>query len=159
MDEIYLRPLAVEDAAISYKWRNDADLWKYTGRRPDRIVTEEMEAKWAASVTNDKTRLNLAICEVGTDKYVGNIYLVHMANQEGELGIFLGDRSVHGRGYGKQALKLLKEIARKDFHLKRINIRVREENLAACKTYLDCGARVVGRDGAWIMMTIGLDLR
>lgn len=156
MGEIYLRPLRVEDASTSYKWRNDSELWTYTGNRPDRIVTEKMEKEWAVAVIGDATRINFAICEARSNKYIGNIYLVHIADQEGELGLFIGDRSAHGRGYGGMALEALKEIVRRDFHLKRINIRVREENLAACKTYLHCGACTVGRDGDWLVMAIEL---
>ena len=156
MGEIYLRPLRVEDASTSYKWRNDSGLWTYTGSRPDRIVTEEMEKEWASTVIGDTTRINFAICETCSGRYIGNIYLVHVANQEGELGLFIGDRSAHGHGYGRMALETLKEIARRDFHLKRINIRVREGNLAACKAYLHCGACVFGRDGDWLDMVIEL---
>ena len=157
MSEIYLRPLRVEDASTSYKWRNDSGLWTYTGSHPDRIVTEEMEKEWAAAVIGDATRINFAICESRSGKYIGNVYLVHVANQEGELGLFIGDRSAHGHGYGGMALEALKEIVRRDFHLKRINIRVRKENLAAYKTYLYCGARIVRRDEDWIVMVIELE--
>lgn len=156
MGEIYLRPLRVEDASTSYRWRNDSELWKYTGNRPDRVVTEEMEREWAAAVIGDATRINFAICEARSGKYIGNIYMVHVANQEGELGLFIGDRSAHGHGYGEMALEALKEVVRCKFHLRRINIRVREENIAACKTYLQCGACVIGRDGDWLLMTIEL---
>ena len=157
MSEIYLRPLRVEDASTSYRWRNDSGLWMYTGKRPDRIITEEMEKDWAAAVISDATRINFAICESRSDKYIGNIYVVHVANQERELGLFIGDRSAHGRGYGRMALEVLKEIVRREFHLRRINIRVREENIAACKTYLHCGACIIGRDGDWLVMTIELN--
>ena len=44
--DVYLRPLKVEDSAVSWRWRNDAELWKYTVSRPDHVITEEEERSW-----------------------------------------------------------------------------------------------------------------
>lgn len=139
MADIYLRPLVVEDASTSYKWRNDADLWKYTGRRPDILVTEEIERAWAERAIADKTRANYAIC-TNDGTYIGNIYLVNIHDDVGELGIFIGDRNFHGKGYGRQALELLKFIAKNRLALNAILIDVDELNVPAMKTYTKCGA-------------------
>lgn len=139
MADVYLRPLTVEDAATSYKWRNDADLWKYTGRRPDIVVTEEIERAWAARVIADSTRANYAICTNG-GQYIGNVYLVNIHDGLGELGIFIGNRSCHGLGYGSQALAALKGIAKEEIGLKAILIDVAEANISALRIYEKCGA-------------------
>ena len=41
--EIYIRPLRIEDALISYKWRNICEIWALTGSRPDIEITPELE--------------------------------------------------------------------------------------------------------------------
>ena len=145
MAEIYLRPLTVEDSATSYKWRNDVDLWKYTGRRPDIVVTEEIERDWAKRVIADPTRANFAICTVD-GRYIGNIYLVNIHGKTGELGIFIGDKGCRGHGYGALAVEALKILVQQERGVSTIMIDVAEDNVAALKTYEKCGAvRTDGR--------------
>lgn len=139
MADIFLRPLTVEDAAISYRWRNDAELWRYTGSRPTVNITPEMEREWATKAIADPTRANYAIC-TADGAYVGNVYLIHLRDGVGELGIFLGERSCHGKGYGAQALEELKRIAKDDLALSSILINVDEKNIPALRTYEKCGA-------------------
>lgn len=158
MGDVYLRPLRVEDAAVSFKWRNDSGLWRYTGSRPDCIVTYDMEYAWAERVIADRSRVNFAICLKEDDRYVGNIYLIKMDGVSGELGIFIGDRSAQGKGFGWQALECLKAIAQDELRLKKIFIAVREDNAAAVATYVKCGARefVSTREG-WLSYVIDLE--
>lgn len=157
MGDVYLRPLAVEDAKTSYKWRNDPLIWKFTGNRPDCVVTEEMERVWANKVIADSCRANFAICLKRGDKYIGNIYLIRIDGVRGELGIFIGDRCEHGKGYGHQALELLKAIAKADLGLREIVIAVRRENLPAIAMYVKSGARQIScvNDG-WLSYIIDL---
>lgn len=141
-EKVYLRPLCVDDAAVSWKWRNDAELWKYTASRPNVFVTEQMEREWAVRVINDSTRKNFAICLAPSDRYIGNIYLINISDGKGELGIFIGERDCHGFGYAKDALNLLKDIAHREFGVEQISIGVNSNNVSALITYLKCGARL-----------------
>lgn len=140
-EDIYLRPLTVEDSAISWRWRNDPSIWRYTGSRPDREVTEEMEREWAAKVIADSSRMNFAICCKVDNWYVGNVYIVNIHEGVGELGIFIGELSARGRGYGVQALRLLKEEAKKR-GVNKILIDVSQDNIPAIIVYLKSGARL-----------------
>ena len=141
-DEIYLRPLRVADAAISWRWRNDPSIWEYTGSRPDCVVTEEMEREWAARVISDSSRMNFAICRKSDDKYIGNVYIVGIHENSGELGIFIGESTARGCGYGLQALRLLKKVA-KMRGLNKILIDVAKDNIPAIIVYLKSGARLL----------------
>ena len=153
-EDIYLRPLTVEDSAISWRWRNDPSIWRYTGSRPDREVTEEMEREWAAKVIADSSRMNFAICCKVDNQYIGNVYIVNIHEEVGELGIFIGELSARGRGYGLQALRLLKQEA-KSRGIDKIVIDVAKDNIAAIIVYLKSGARFIkGSDGARMQMLI-----
>ena len=59
MYNVYIRPLCVEDAKISFKWRNDAHVWLYTGSRPAADVTEDVEREWLTSVIKKRIREDL----------------------------------------------------------------------------------------------------
>ena len=139
-ESVYLRPLCVDDASVSFRWRNDPDIWRYTGNRPNVVVTEEMEREWAKKVIADKTRANFAICLSPSNRYIGNIYLVNINGCSAELGIFIGEQDCWGRGYGKDALGLLRQIAVGDLGLEEILIDVDLDNIPAVLTYLRNGA-------------------
>lgn len=158
MADVYLRPLTIDDAAMSYKWRNDSQLWRYTGSRPNCVVTEGMEREWAAKVLSDKHRANFAICLVRDGKYIGNIYLTRIDGVRGELGIFIGDRSEHGRGLGHQALESLKIVAKNNLGLKEIYISARQENAPAIATYIKSGAKqILSEKKDWVSYVIELN--
>lgn len=152
MSSIYLRPLTVEDATTSYKWRNDASLWTYTGSRPTCEITETMEREWAARAIASAERINFAICIQDTNEYIGNIYLVNIKDNVGELGIFIGERSHWGKGYAKEALRLLREIARDEYGIHTIRIGVNPQNIAALMSYLKNGA--VAEEGQWLKLSL-----
>lgn len=152
---VYLRPLRVEDAQVSWRWRNDTSLWKYTGSRPNCEVTETMERAWAERVTQDPTRINYAICLSPSNDYIGNIYLVNIHEGVGELGIFIGNRDAHGKGYGTLALKALIEETKTQYNMKKIKIGVSRENKSAMAVYIKCGAILID-DAPWSTLEINL---
>jgi hypothetical protein len=75
MIDVYIRRLQMGDHLVSYKWRNDPDVWKLTGSRPDRVITEAIEEQWLANVLTQKDTMRFAICIAGPDEYVGNVQL------------------------------------------------------------------------------------
>ncbi len=149
----YLRPLEVNDAHISWKWRNDPEIWKYTGSHPDIEVTEEIELAWAKKVILDRTRINYAIC-LEDHTYVGNIYAVNIKGNVGELGIFIGDKSAWGHGIGKEALSLFKKILKAQYGISELKVSVDLRNTAALRCYLSNGAMF--EQGGHVMMTMTL---
>lgn len=138
-NDIFLRPLHREDAFISYLWRNDAQVWKYTAHRPDRLITPEIELQWIDRVLVDKTRKCYAICLTDSNKYVGNIQITGICDAQGEFHIFIGDRSVWGKGIASAATALLLKKAKHELHLKKLELWVNMENHAAVKVYLKNG--------------------
>jgi len=46
MTKIVIRPLQHSDHLTSWKWRNDPDIWEFTGSRPDVFVDQATERKW-----------------------------------------------------------------------------------------------------------------
>ena len=69
MVDIYLRPLKEENALISYKWRNDPEVWKLTGSKPDMLITPEIETSWIRKVLQDTTCRRFAIYIAESDEY------------------------------------------------------------------------------------------
>ena len=138
---VELEPLQEKHAATSFKWRNNPDLWKFTFNRPDKEVSLEMELEWIRKVTQNKNEKRFAIL---ADKlYVGNIYLTNIENNSSYFGIFLGDVNTQGKGIAQQAMQELFEMAKNQYGIKEIFLRVKIENVAAQKLYQKLNFKVV----------------
>jgi RimJ/RimL family protein N-acetyltransferase len=140
MDNIvYIRPLQESDALISYHWRNDPEIWKYTGHRPDRIITPEIELNWIKQVLSNPTTKRFAICLREDNKYIGNVQLTDINNGVAHFHIFIGEKQCWGKGIATQATRLLIEYAKNELCLKELYLWVNEKNKAAIQVYLKCG--------------------
>jgi len=150
--EIYLRPLRVEDAKVSYRWRNNPEVWKNTASAPDREVTVEMERAWIQKVLEDPSDVRFAICLKTGDRYIGNAYLTGIANGVAEEQIFIGEPSFWGHGIGTAARAALYEIATLELGLMRIVSNIRVRNVASVKSVLKLGFREVSRDAEFVKL-------
>jgi RimJ/RimL family protein N-acetyltransferase len=148
--QIHLEPLAEKHAAISWQWRNDAEVWKYTFNRPDREITPEIELEWVRKVIANPSDKRFAIyCD---EVYVGNIYLTGIADGTSHFGIFIGDRTYWGKGVAKAATRLLLTKGREEFGLREVFLNVKKGNEAALKVYESLGFSVIADNGdAWRM--------
>lgn len=138
---VELEPLQEKHAATSFKWRNNPDLWKFTFNRPDKEVSLEMELEWIRKVTQNKNEKRFAI--LADKQYVGNIYLTNIENNSSYFGIFLGDVNTQGKGIAQQAMQELFEMAKNQYGVKEIFLRVKTENVAAQKLYQKLNFKVV----------------
>lgn len=137
--DVFLRPLERNDALTSCQWRNDPEVWKYTGSRPDRYITPEIELEWIDKVLSDRCRKVYAICLQNDSRYVGNTQVTNIDNGEAQFHIFIGDKSVWGKGVGSIASEKMLKIAKDEFHLNHLKLWVNMENIAARKIYLKNG--------------------
>lgn len=137
--EIYLRRLEEKDALISYKWRNNPNVWKLTGNRPDREITPEIELGWIREVLKRKNEYRCAICIARTDEYIGNVQLTNIKNNSAEFHIFIGEEKYWGKGIGSKATAEMIKIGFNNLLLKEIYLFVNKKNIPAIKAYLNCG--------------------
>ena len=138
MFNCYIRPLREEDSAISYKWRNNPLVWRYTGSRPDREITPEIERDWIKVVLERKNELRFAICLKENDTYIGNVQLTSITEKEAEFHIFIGDPNYWGKGLGIKATKKMLDYAQSVLALNDVYLWVSIENIPAIKAYRRC---------------------
>lgn len=117
---IYLRPLRIEDAEVSYQWRNNPKIWRYTSSRPDTVVTLEMEKAWLESVMNRENEKRFAICLKEDGTYIGNIFFTDIKDKSAMLNIFIGDMTHWGRQRAMEAVILIGIYGFKDLQLETI---------------------------------------
>lgn len=140
---VYIRPLQEADANVSYKWRNDPEVWALTGSRPDKQITKEIELEWIRRVIGDKTAKRFAICITNSDEYIGNVQLTGITGKEAEFHIFIGVKKYWGKGVSTQATGFILNYAFTELKLDRIILEVKMENIAAIKSYEKNGFKIV----------------
>lgn len=139
-NNIYLRPLAFADAAVSWHWRNNADIWKFTGYDPSiKTITPEIEETWIRDVLSRANERRYAICLADNDRYIGNVQLLGISDIDAEFHLFIGEPAFWGKGIGKQASAMMLDIAFLELGLKLVKLQVYQENVAALRIYKNLG--------------------
>lgn len=136
---VSLRPLQEADAKISCRWRNNPDVWRFTGNKPDTHVTEAIELAWIRQALNNPCELRFAICAGDSCEYVGNAQLTNITKGDAEFHIFIGEIAWHGRGVGSFATQQVLQHAHTVLGLNEIYLHVHADNAAAITAYLKCG--------------------
>lgn len=155
---IYVRPLEIKDALISFEWRNNDQVWEYTGGRPDRVITKEIETNWIKEAIKRPTEKRYAICLKENDQYIGNAQLTHINDTNAQFHIFIGEVDFWGKGVGSQATKKIIELAFGQLKLSNIYLYVRKEHKVAIELYRKCGFQVIPSDNDMIKMEISKKL-
>lgn len=150
--QVTIRPLKEQDAYTSVQWRNDPEVFKYTGNTYDHEITIDSELAWIRKVMANHNDYRCAIFVDGV--YVGNIYLTDIDAETAEYHIFIGNKNYWGKGVAKQASCLLLNHAFKALNLRYVHLRVRKENDAAVKLYESLGFCVAKEDDNWLFMSI-----
>ncbi|WP_256010071.1 GNAT family N-acetyltransferase [Desertivirga xinjiangensis] len=132
---VYIRPLVLCDSEVSYQWRNNPEVWKYTGARPDKVITPEIEREWLAACLARDDEYRFAICLKTTGQYIGNVQLIQVKNKNAQFHIFIGDQQYWGKGIGKQATALTLQHAFENLMLDSVTLSVNKENHAAIEIY------------------------
>lgn len=144
---VHLRPLKVKDAYVSYKWRNDPEIWKCAKNKPDRYITIKMEKDWIKKVLADDRSVRRAICIAKNNTYIGNVYLtgINKRLESAETHIFIGDKKYWGKGFGAQVVKEIIKYAFEVLKLKKIDAEVNPKNVSIIKINKKCGFAYVDK--------------
>lgn len=149
---VKIRPLQEQDAYTSVKWRNDPEVFKYTGNTYKNEILLETELAWINRVIKNENEYRCAI--LADDVYVGNIYLTDITNESAEYHIFIGNKDYWGKGVAKQASKLILDYAFQSLRLKSVLLRVKKQNESAFHLYQKLGFIVIDEDGDWLDMKV-----
>ena len=148
--KITIRPLRIEDAYTSVKWRNDPEVFKYTGNTYSQEITIESEIEWIRKVISKPNDYRCAI--LADDVYVGNIYLTDITNEKADYHIFIGEKDYWGKGVAREASQLILEYAFSHLQLKWVELRVKKQNNRAIALYIALGFKSFKDEGDWIRM-------
>lgn len=145
-EKIYLRPILKTDIKFLNEWKNDEDTYKFLGGgfMPTSIDQQE---KWLESMIDTSgNNKRFIICDY-QNTLIGMIglYQINWIHRTCEIGVFIGDKKVKGKGYGKEACRVIEKFAKEYLNLRKIKLYVVYDNITALKMWESIGYRKVGQ--------------
>jgi len=135
-EHVYLRALEPDDIEHCLRWFNDPLITRFLdhGNFPiSRLQQQEKLEEFSKSPTT----VVLAVCRDDNDFHIGNIgfHGISHIDRHAEIGLVIGERSLHRKGYGTAAIKLMLKYGFESLNLERIFLRVLSDNQSAIDCY------------------------
>ena len=143
--QVIVSSLKLEHAPLLKKWFNDYELCKYMTPSPDSEEYSEEKIIEDFIIANHGD-VDLIISEKESKKEIGycSIYDINHLNQSAEISILIGEKEFQGKGYGKEAVELMLDIAFNKLRLNRIFATATRINKPPIKIFKQTGFRRVG---------------
>ena len=143
--KVSLRKIAEADTSNIVRWRNSDDVrhWLYS----QQDVTPEMHMGWLRNVVwVGRCAQYIIEVEENNEKYdIGTTFIKRDTpdSEEGEFGIFIGERRARGKHCALPATKEMLRIGFEELKLKSIFLTVFTANGPAVRTYRNAGFQVI----------------
>jgi len=127
------------DTALIVSWRNNSSVRQnFIFQEP---FTTQIHETWMKTKVETGKVIQYIIEDKQTDTPVGSVYLkdVDHKNKSAEYGIFIGEDSARGKGFGSETARLFVQFALETLGLHRIFLRVFAENKGAIRSYEKAG--------------------
>ena len=140
-EKVYLEPITKEHTPLIVKWRNNPKVRKNFVFQE--TFTNEMHNSWMDNKVATGEVVQFIIYQKEDSKPIGSVYLrdIDGANEKAEFGIFIGEDTQRGKGYGREATELLCQYGFSELNLHKIMLRVFAFNEAALCAYERAGFR------------------
>ncbi len=157
-ERIYLRKMTGEDVDVYHTWRNDVEVMRTTNPSMDVYTWEDTNGFVNQVILHASSSKSYMIVDSQTNRPIGITSLIQfdLKNRNAECIIDIGEKEYWGKGYGREALKLLLDYAFLEMNLHRVSLRVFSFNEKAIKLYEKLGFKQEGisrqylfREGKW----------
>jgi RimJ/RimL family protein N-acetyltransferase len=132
-EQVYLRPITIEDTDLAVKWRNEKVVVEnFIYRQP---VSRADHLNWLEKKVFKGLVHQFIIC-MNTDGFpVGSIYLQNFEedNKKAEWGIYIGEERAYGKGVGTEAARLILDYAFENLGMHKVVSRVLAYNKASIR--------------------------
>ena len=140
--KLTIRPITEADTDNIVRWRNLESVKRNLYSRDE--VTRESHLRWFHEQVQTGRCIQYILeapeGDIGT-AFIKNIDNFH---KKGEYGIFIGEESARGKGYGRRATELILQKAFEELELNRVSLHVFEENLPGIRAYENAGFKIEG---------------
>jgi len=129
--QIYLRALEPEDLEFIYKVENDERIWEVSATQTpySKFLIKQYLGNAHQDIYEAK-QLRLVICKTNTNEIVGliDLYDFNPTHRRAGLGILILNEADRGKGFGKEALKLMLQYGKTHLHLHQLYATIAEDN-------------------------------
>ena len=157
--DIKFRAVCKEDYPLTMAWRSNPDIFQGFYQQNAPLEWDRHNA-WYDSRNRD-WRNFLAIYN---GRPVGVITIGQLDHWEPEIGVYLGEVTLYGKGIGtgmvQKAIEWIQEYELSHSHIQSIHTTVLDSNIASIKLFLKCGFKQVGmaRKGeSWYVRPLKLE--
>ena len=145
--EVHLRALTERDCQGAYlHWFNDPEVCRFNGHHlvPYQADSAREYVRKSELSTSD---LVLAIVLTEGDRHIGNVSLqnIHPVHRTAEFAIVLGEKDCWGKGYSKQAARLILDHGFLTLNLRRVECGTADTNVPMKKLAEFLGMKEEGR--------------
>jgi [ribosomal protein S5]-alanine N-acetyltransferase len=152
---VRLRPPKAEEAALIATWFEDMEVTRFLQlRHPPSI---EMEKEWLDRMARSPDDVVWVVESRGGAVGMTAIHRIDWKHGFGTTGTLLGDKSVWGKGLGRELMQLRATYAFMQLPLRKLKSGYIDGNVASARAQAAAGYREVGRyradmfvDGKWL---------
>lgn len=138
-DKIRLRLMQEEDTDLIVQWRNNPRVRNnFIYQKP---FTREGHENWVRTMVDTGKVVQFIIENLTDGKPVGSVYFrdIDKEYSKAEYGIFIGEDSAVGKGFGSEAAHIAVEYGFEELGLHKIFLRVFADNAGAIRSYEKAG--------------------
>jgi ribosomal-protein-alanine N-acetyltransferase len=152
---VRLRPPRADDAAPMVGWFEDLEATLFLGRRNPPSI--DMEKEWLEKTAKDPNSVVWVVEVDGRAVGTTGIREIDWKNGFGTTGTLIGDKSLWGKGIGREVMQLRARYAFVQLPLRKLKSSYFDGNVASGRAQAAAGYREVGRfradrfvEGRWV---------
>jgi len=138
--EIRLKEITLSDVNKTYqKWMNDSEIFRFSKQSNKKHSLRQIK-EFVLNKKKSKSEFlyKILIYENKKNKHMGNIKLgpINFENKTADISYFIGEKNYWGQGITTKAIKMIINLAKKKFKLKKLQAGHWEKNIASKKVLL-----------------------
>ncbi len=144
-ERVGLGPMRRDLIPTYLRWINDIEVARFVGMVQP--MTEEQENRWFDALSRDETAVHFTIYDMAGPRPIGSVGLngISRRDHKAELGVAIGESTLHGHGYGTEAVRLACDYGFNGLGLTNIMLRLIAFNERALRAYTRAGFTEFGR--------------
>ncbi len=147
-ERVVLRPTVDADYWHGYRWERDPEMqyWAQGDYAPPNLTFAQYKAHYAPPVGKPGEADHFTIVTL-PETIIGFIGYFNADRRIGkvEVGIGIGEKAYWGKGYGREAMRLLLAHLFDDLGFQRVELDTWSGNERAIRSYIACGFQIEGR--------------
>ena len=124
-ERLILRGITEDDAPEIVEWRSDPEAYKFF-RSPHRITMDEHLSWYRNNYLSNNNRFDWICVDKSSGRKIGVFGAVRDGNTA-EVNYLLAPYAQH-KGYASEAVKMVIEYVRSEFHIKRVVAEIHRDN-------------------------------